>query len=138
MNKTELEDLAVIRIKEAEVLLAANCYQGAYYLAGYALECTLKACIAKQVKEFDFPDKKLANDSYTHNLANLLITAGLKQELTDQEKQSKEFKLNWALIREWSEESRYNLTIKKQEAHDLFNAITDNESGVLPWLKKYL
>jgi hypothetical protein len=138
MNKTELECLAAIRIKEAGILLAADCYQGAYYLAGYALECTLKACIAQQVKEFDFPDKKLANESYTHNLANLLITAGLKQKLTEQEKQNKEFRLNWAIVIEWSDESRYNFAIKRQEAHDLFNAMTDNKSGILPWLKKYL
>ena len=138
MNKTELENLSAIRIKEAEILLAADCYQGAYYLAGYALECTLKACIAKQVKEFDFPDKKLANASYTHKLVDLVITAGLKQELTEQEKQNEEFKLNWAVVIEWSEESRYKLAITKQEAHDLFTAITDNESGILPWLKKYL
>jgi hypothetical protein len=138
MNKNELESLAAIRIKEAEILLTANCYHGAYYLAGYALECILKACIAKQVKEFDFPDKKLANDSYTHDLAKLLITAGLRQELGKQENQNEEFKLNWAVVNKWSEESRYEHAIEKQDAHDLFNAITDNESGILPWLKKYL
>jgi len=103
MNKNELESLAAIRIKEAEILLTANCYHGAYYLAGYALECILKACIAKQVKEFDFPDKKLANDSYTHDLAKLLITAGLRQELGKQENQNEEFKLNWAVVNKWSE-----------------------------------
>jgi len=138
MNKTELENLAAIRIKEAEVLLKAGCYQGAYYLAGYALECTLKACIAKQVKEFDFPDKKLANDSYTHNLVSLLIPAGLTQELREQEKQDREFRLNWAIVIKWSEESRYKFAIKEQDANELFNAITDNESGILSWLKKYL
>ena len=138
MNKSELENLAAIRIKEAGILLTADCYQGAYYLAGYALECTLKACIAKQVKEFDFPDKKLANDSYTHKLTDLVITAGLKQNLTQQEKRSEEFKLNWAIVIEWSEESRYKFAITKQEAHNFFTAITDNESGILPWLKKYL
>jgi hypothetical protein len=138
MNKTELENITTIRIKEAEILLMADCYQGAYYLAGYALECTLKACIARQVKEFDFPDKKLTNASYTHKLADLVITAGLKQKLTEQEKQNEEFKLNWAVVIEWSEESRYKFAITKQEAHDLFSAITDNESGILPWLKKYL
>ena len=138
MNKTELENITAIRIKEAEILLMADCYQGAYYLAGYALECALKACIAKQVKEFDFPDKKLANDSYTHKLADLVITAGLKQKLAEQEKQNKEFKLNWSVVIEWSEESRYECAIEKKKAHDLFNAITDNESGILPWLKKYI
>jgi hypothetical protein len=83
MNKIELEKLTAIRIKEAEILLNAECYQGAYYLAGYALECALKACIAKQVKEFDFPDKKLANDSYTHDFTKLLTTADLRQELAE-------------------------------------------------------
>lgn len=138
MNKAELEKLAAIRIKEAEILLAADCYQGAYYLVGYALECTLKACIAKQVKEFDFPDKKLANDCYTHKLSDLIITAGLKQKLAEQEKQNREFKLNWAVVNKWSEASRYECNIKKQDARDLFTAIIDNESGILPWLKKYL
>ncbi len=138
MNKIELEKLTAIRIKEAEILLNADCYQGAYYLAGYALECALKACIAKQVKEFDFPNKQLANESYTHNLSKLLITSGLKQKLTEQENRNEEFKLNWTIVNRWSEESRYECTIKKQDAQDLFNAITDNESGILSWLKNYL
>jgi HEPN domain-containing protein len=30
------------------VLLEAGLYAGAYYLAGYAVECALKACIAKK------------------------------------------------------------------------------------------
>ncbi len=94
MNKSEFETLADIRIKEAQILLAADCYEGAYYLAGYAVECTLKACIAKQVKAFDFPDKKLAHDSYTHNLTKLLTTAGLKQNLIHQENQDEDFRLN--------------------------------------------
>ncbi len=138
MNKTELENLAAIRIKEANVLLTADCYEGAYYLAGYALECLLKAHIAKQVREFDFPNKKLANDSYTHKLTDLVITAGLKQTLTEQENNNEQFKLNWAVVINWSEESRYKSTITKEEAQDIFNAITDDESGILLWLKKYL
>ncbi len=138
MNKYELEILSVIRIKEAEILLNAECYHGAYYLAGYALECSLKACIAKQIKQFDFPDKKLANDSYTHDLVKLLITAGLKQELMRQESKDINFKLNWSVANKWSEESRYDHSIQRQDARDLFEAITENESGVLPWLKKYL
>lgn len=138
MNKHELEILSSIRIEEAAVLLKAECYHGAYYLAGYALECILKACIAKQVKQFDFPDKKLANDSYTHDLTKLLITAGLKQELMRQESKDINFKLNWSVANKWSEESRYDHSIQRQDARDLFEAITENESGVLAWLKKYL
>ncbi len=49
MNKSDLEKIVDIRIKEAKVLFDAECYEGAYYLAGYALECAIKACIAKKV-----------------------------------------------------------------------------------------
>jgi hypothetical protein len=138
MNKFELEQLAEIRAQEAEILFSAKAYQGAYYLIGYALECTLKACIAKQIRAFDFPNKKLTNDSYTHDLGKLLVTAGLKQELEEQERQDEDFKLNWAVALNWSEESRYVHSIKENEAHDLYNAITDQNSGVLIWLKKFL
>lgn len=95
MNKSDFENLAIIRIKEAEVLLNAGCFHGTYYLAGYALERAL-ACIAKQVKEFDFPDQKRTNDSYTHNLSKLIDIAGLKQELSKEEILDKDFKLNWS------------------------------------------
>ncbi|NOQ35884.1 MAG: HEPN domain-containing protein [Methylococcaceae bacterium] len=138
MNKTELENLADIRIKEAKVLLEAECYHGAYYLAGYALECTLKACIAKQVKEFDFPSKKLAQDSYTHNLTKLLATSDLNQKLTEEENRNLEFKLNWSIVKHWSEEARYDCAITKIKAEELFDAITSNESGILQWLKNFL
>ena len=54
MNKRDLEALVGIRVKEAQLLFDNKCYEGAYYLLGYALECAIKACIAKQVKEHDF------------------------------------------------------------------------------------
>lgn len=138
MNKIELESLAVIRIKEAQVLLNAGCFHGAYYLAGYAVECTLKACIAKRVREFDFPDKKLANDSYTHKLTDLLKVAGLNQYLSQKENTDSNFERNWATVKDWSEESRYNCFISQREAEDLFEAITESQSGILSWLQNYL
>jgi hypothetical protein len=129
MNKQELEILSAIRINESEVLLKAECYHGAYYLAGYALECILKACIAKLIKQFDFPDKKLANESYTHSLTKLLFTAGLKQELLLQESKDINFKLNWSLANKWSEESRYDLFIQRQDAKEpLINSVFQEKS----------
>jgi hypothetical protein len=138
MNKADLEKLAAIRLQEARVLLSAEYYPGAYYLTGYALECTLKACIAKNVKALDFPNKQLAIDSYTHNLSKLLATAGLKDALAQQEKADSGFKVNWAVANQWSEESRYRCDTEKQEAIDLLDAIANDQSGILPWLKKFL
>jgi len=137
MNKSELEKLVEIRVKEAEILLNSNCFQGAYYLIGYALECALKACISKQVKAFDFPDKRLANASHTHQLSELIGVAGLKQKLNEQESQDENFKLNWAVAKDWSEVSRYECIVEENKAKDLYKAVTDNESGILTWLKRY-
>ena len=119
MNKNNLEELVEIRIKEAKILLDSESYQGAYYLAGYALECAIKACIAKQVQQHDFPNFELANKSYTHKLTDLLGVAGLKQKLNEKEKQDTDFKLNWSI------------------AKDLYDAIINNQSGILTWLKTF-
>jgi len=137
MNKSDFENLVEIRINEAKALLQAGHFQGAYYLAGYALECALKACIAKQVKEFDFPNKDLANESYTHNLSKLIGVAGLKQKLTKDEKLNEEFKLNWAVAKDWSEASRYDCDIEETKAKDLFDAVTNDKSGIVAWIKNY-
>lgn len=137
MNKIELETLSETRIREAELLFNNDEFGGAYYLAGYSVECALKACICKQVKEFDFPNKKLAQDSHTHKLQNLVGVAGLKQKLKAHEEQNESFRLNWAVAKDWNEFSRYEVNIEKTKASDLIEAIIDNESGILQWLKKF-
>src|SRR5712692_7302814 len=65
MNRNDLRRLARIRLKEARVLLKAACYDGAYYLCGYAVECGLKACIAKATRRSEFPDLEKVKASYT-------------------------------------------------------------------------
>ncbi len=137
MNKSDLEKLVEIRLLEAETLLKSGSFQGAYYLVGYSLECALKVCIAKQVNQYDFPNKQLANQSHTHNLTELLGVAGLKQKLSEKVKADTEFKLNWAVAKDWSETSRYECNIDKKKAIDLFNAVTEINSGVLAWVKTY-
>ncbi len=59
MNRSSLQNLANERIKDAEALLMAGRWSGAYYLAGYAVECALKACFAKKTREYDFPQKSV-------------------------------------------------------------------------------
>ena len=78
VNRSDLQKLANVRIDDAGILLTAGRYEAAYYLLGYAVECALKACISKQIREFDFPDKKLVNESYVHDLTKLLNICGIK------------------------------------------------------------
>src|SRR5438045_4183805 len=72
VNKTELEQLADLRLAEAVALLGLTppMPDGAYYLAGYAVECALKACIAKLTAQHDFPDKNFAAKCFTHKAKN--------------------------------------------------------------------
>lgn len=137
MNKNDLEDLVGIRIREAKALLDADSYQGAYYLAGYSLECAIKACIAKQVRQYDFPNLDLAKNSYSHKLTDLLGVAGLKQKLVEKEREDVNFQLNWAVAKDWNEKARYESRVEERKAKDLYDAITDDKSGILAWLKTY-
>jgi hypothetical protein len=137
MNKTDLEELVEIRVQEAKALLDTKYFQGAYYLAGYSLECAIKACIAKQVREFDFPNKELAQKSHQHKLNDLLGVAGLKQKLVEKETEDLEFKLNWAVAKDWTVESRYESKIEESKARDLYQAVTNENSGILAWLKTF-
>ena len=136
MNRRDLQQLADIRAREAGVLLTNRLYSGAYYLCGYAVECALKACIAKQVRCHDFPDRKLAYDSYTHDLERLAVVAGLKDELELKKDSNQGFERNWMVVIQWSEETRYERTYRER-AVNLYKAITDQQDGVLAWLQQY-
>ena len=68
MNREGLQSISRQRRREAAALLKAKLFPGAYYLAGYSVECALKACIAKQTSKHDFPNKKLAAEAWTHDL----------------------------------------------------------------------
>lgn len=136
MNRSDLQTLADLRIREAKLLLDNGYWEGAYYLAGYAVECALKACIAKQTREYDFPTLKVVKDSYTHNLEKLVGPAGLRKEFDDELERNRQFAEYWGVVKDWDEEARYQPAIADKSAADLYTAITDNENGVLQWLKK--
>ena len=135
MNRQDLQNLALTRLEEVEVLLNNHKYSGAYYLSGYVIECALKACIAKQTQEFDFPDKKTVMDSYTHDLEKLVKVAKLDKELRSL-LDDPNFSLGWLEVRDWSEESRYQIH-SQQKALDIYLAITDPTHGVLQWLQQH-
>jgi len=135
MNRQELQELSKIRRKEAATLLKAKHYSGAYYLLGYSVECALKACIAKQTNKYDFPNKDLANKAYAHNLEQLVKLAGLENELATDFKKNKTLEVNWAIIKDWKESSRYICAITPADAKDLYSACTSRINGILSWIK---
>lgn len=137
MNRREFKKLSLIRIKEAEILFNNRRYHGAYYLSGYSIECALKACIAKKTKKYDFPEKQKVIDSYTHDLKKLIKVAGLEPELNREMRANTIFASNWNTVQDWTEEYRYNPNINRLKALNIYNAIIDNNDGVLLWLKRH-
>ena len=134
MNRADLQQLANLRIAEAQALLAAGFPAGAYYLAGYAIECAIKSCIAKNVQQYDFPDKERVNQSYSHNLIQLIRAANLEDEFRDARSTVQALDDFWRTVKDWSESVRYDSTITMASATNLLTAITDSANGVLPWL----
>jgi hypothetical protein len=130
-----LRQLVKERLREAKALLAARCWSGAYYLAGYAVECGLKACVIKHLMTTDvFPERKFSEQCWTHNLAQLVGVAGLKGALDAAFAADPDLSDNWDIVKGWSEASRYART-PKTRAEDLYHAIADKKHGVLTWIK---
>ena len=137
VNRHGLQALTRDRLADARALLRLRRYSAAYYVAGYAVECALKSCIAKRIARHDFPDKKLINDSYTHDLARLMSIAELKDGLDAARAADKTLGINWEIVRDWSEEDRYNLNISKEDALELYSAITIRQTGIMAWLRNH-
>jgi HEPN domain-containing protein len=115
-------------------LLAGGHWDGAYYLAGYAVECALKACIAKATRRYDFPDKRRVDSSYSHNLAELVKIAELEDAREDREMSDPDFSRNWETSQRWSEQSRYR-RYGSNDAELLLDAIRNRRHGVMAWIK---
>jgi hypothetical protein len=136
MNRSDFIKLAELRLAEAKTLLDAEKFDGAYYLCGYAIECALKACIAKKTKEHDFPDKATVQDSYTHDLIRLINISGLKSNHDEAIESDEDFKNYWSVVKDWKEISRYKFHPPK-DACALYQAVADEEKGVLKWIKQH-
>ena len=134
MNRLEFQDLAVERLGDADALLKAGRFACAYYISGYAIECALKACVARQTKQDDFPPKDAAR-LYTHDLPKLLDSAGLGMAFEQETGQDRIFKQNWSVVRDWTEETRYQSRGQRQ-AEEILAAIKDPQHGMLQWLRR--
>jgi HEPN domain-containing protein len=133
--RREFQRLADLRAEEARILVRARKQQGAYYLAGYAVECALKACIAKQTKRHEFPPgSDYIRHIYTHNLEQLLREAGLDKQLDNDMRANAELAKNWNAVKVWDEGKRY--VISGLSGKDMVLALS-GLNGVLTWLKKH-
>jgi HEPN domain-containing protein len=134
VNRSDLQKLAAERIADARALLSQKRWAGAYYLAGYAVECGLKACIAKRMMAEEFPDKSFADKCWTHDLGRLVTVADLKTARDAAAAAHPDFSNNWITVKDWDESRRY-VRMGKVKAEELYEAITDKKHGVLQWIR---
>ncbi|SRR5712692_4489951 len=135
MTRRDFQKLTRLRVRDARVLLSNGNKEGAYYLTGLAVECALKSAIARRTQRHDFPPKpKVVYGMYEHDLNKLLVSAGLENALNSAVVNNAVLKANWALVKDWSVESRY--LVGGLSAHDLYRAVT-GRNGVLRWLRQH-
>ena len=69
-------------------------------------------------------------------LTDLLKIARLEREMGAEFKRDDEFRQNWLVVKDWREQSRYELPTE-QEANNVFKAVSDGRHGVLRWIKQH-
>lgn len=141
MDRAEWQQLAEDRVADAEALLAADRWSGAYYLAGYAVECALKSCVLAHLSQnpgiiFQEKQKKYSEQCWTHNLDDLIRLAGLGPELQNSIDARAELAESWTKVKDWKESSRYEQKTKI-EAETLLSAVTNASDGILAWIKNH-
>lgn len=134
MRRPDLQLLAKAKIDDARLLVAHHRAGNAYYLAGYAVELGLKACIARQVLAEVIPDRRFLSAVYDHDLERLVIAADLADRFAERRRSDPLFAASWVNVRGWSPTSRYqDATI--EQAREMVLAVGDPERGVLKWIQ---
>ncbi|GAB4027033.1 hypothetical protein [Spirosoma koreense] len=148
-KRTEFQELAILRLEEADTLLAENYPDGAFYLAGYAVECALKSAICRTLNIDDFFDTysskphsaKVKDDIVqkfkTHDFGTLLVLSGLYYKLESELGLDDQLKYSWSTIgaQAWSEQYRYEIIAKK--THDDVVNFVNSVNYLLQWIKQH-
>jgi HEPN domain-containing protein len=132
-DRDTFQQLAEARLAEATLLLASGLPSGAYYLAGYAVECALKAIIAAKFRANEIPDRRLVERVHVHDLSKLLSLTGLEDELEAEMNVNPDLHGRWTTIQKWSERARYDIWTQ-ESASAILEAVGGDE-GLLRWLQ---
>ena len=137
VNRLQWQQLAERWLIDAKRLLDDHRWSAAYYLAGYAVECGLKACVLVRVAatpEVIFETKRFSENCWTHDLDDLIRLAGLRTTINLDIGANRQLGINWIYVTQWKEVSRYQ-TATPFDAQRLYQAVTDAADGVLPWIR---
>lgn len=82
------------------------------------------------------PDKEFLKKVLNHDFRTLIGLAGLLTALQEAQDKDPAFAANWAIASEWSPDARYE-TKDSMLAQVFLNAMSDPQSGVFQWIKRY-
>jgi HEPN domain-containing protein len=139
MDRVQWQQLAERWLTDAETLLDNHRWSAAYYVAGYAVECGLKACVLVRVvtePKVIFDIKKFSESCWTHNLLELVKLAGLEATRAADIAANLVLRNHWQITKDWNEKVRYQ-TVSHQKAKKLYRAITDTTNGVMQWIRAH-
>lgn len=136
-TRKEFQELARLRLREAEHLYKEGFYDGCVYLCGYVVEFGLKARICRVLRLERYPDEGRFSELFKkHDFVLLRRLAVLEQDRGLSKGTS--LGTNWLIATEWNAEQRYTPagTANRKKASDVLSAISDKPNGVLTWLAK--
>ena len=147
-SRSNLQNLTKQRLDEANALLTLNFSDAAFYLAGYSIECALKAVVRKTHDQDNFykPDRSNKGNWYlqerifrefkTHNYNDLLVLLGLSAKFELARVSNPQLYSAWIDIQKaaWTEQYRYELGTKSgQNVSDFIKAV----ELLIIWISKY-
>jgi HEPN domain-containing protein len=136
-TRRELQQLACLRLEEAEALFSAGCYDGCAYLCGYVVELALKAAICSTLSVTEYPEKgsRLKESFKTHDFDDLKLLAGMDQAFTA----SSTLLANWSVASKWKPERRYEVkgTYDQAAAVGILDAVREYPDGVLACISSH-
>ncbi len=118
----DLREISKARLRDAQVLLRAGRYDGAFYLCGYSVELALKARICRTLRWVGFPQNRQEFEGVlsvkTHDLEVLLRFSGIGDRI--KRKQLSE----WSVVLDWNPEKRYQSVGQstEQQATDMLTS----------------
>lgn len=135
-GRRHLQETASAKLEDALLLASHGRWSNAYYLAGYSVELGLKACIARRFREDTLPDPALVRNVYVHDLERLVGVAEMDVPLRRAQEGDRKFASHWSIAVEWRESIRYE-SVDRSACLAMLDAIGDEQSGILQWLKKH-
>jgi hypothetical protein len=129
------EWLAVAKQHEASARLLAESRVAAaqaYFHAGFAVECALKAYIMSKGRLNGWPDRDSRPELYTHDLRKLVGIAGIQLSTTDPIGPS------WKVVLDWDRNQAYDPNpMPRRVARSMVEA-TFGQKGVVTWIREIL